>query len=298
MGMKFVSYSLSGITKPGIFHNGNVLDLERLLRAHAALSDIAEPCVPASILDLIKDAPGFLPRLEEALCTFEGAGLLGRFCVEGARLAAPFVPGKLICLGRNYALHAAESGFDVPKEPIIFLKSSSCVIGQDEDIVYPPFVGRLDPEVELAVVIGRTCKNVKKADAYDYVFGYCVMNDVTARDMQEADIAEKNPWFRSKSLDTFGPMGPWIVTRDEVGDPGKLELELRVNGQTRQKDTTAHMIFDVPTLIQFISGLMTLYPGDVISTGTPHGIAPLAVGDVVEAEVSGVGILRNRVIAG
>jgi 2-keto-4-pentenoate hydratase/2-oxohepta-3-ene-1,7-dioic acid hydratase in catechol pathway len=216
---------------------------------------------------------------------------------EEARIRAPIKrPGKIVCLGRNYAAHAAESGMSVPDEPIIFPKASSSVIGTGDAIVHHRICTRVDHEVELAVIIGSKAWRTARKDAMDKVFGYTVINDVSARKMQIKDIELRNPWFRSKSLDTFCPMGPWIVTRDEVKDPQQLELECRVNGEIRQKGNTRDMIFPVDELIEFTSTHMTLEPGDIISTGTPEGISAILPGEVVECRVQGVGTISNPVV--
>jgi len=221
-----------------------------------------------------------------------------RIPAAGAKMLAPiFRPGKIVCLGRNYEAHARESGAPIPDEPIIFPKASSAVIGPGEPIIHHKICKRVDHEVELAVVIGEPAWRTSKEDALKKVFGYTVVNDVSAREMQKKDIASGKPWFRSKSLDTFCPMGPRIVTADEIKDPQDLQLECRVNKEVRQRGNTRDMIFGVDRLVEFISMHMTLEPGDIISTGTPEGIAPIVPGDVVECEVEGVGILSNPVIA-
>ena len=228
------------------------------------------------------------------------AGLAGDGEIEASevRMLAPIRrPGKIVCLGRNYAAHAAESGMSVPEEPIIFPKASSSVIGPGEAIVHHRICTRVDHEVELAVIIGSRATKTPMEQALDKVFGYTVINDVSARDMQTKDLDLRNPWFRSKSLDTFCPMGPRIVTRDGIGDPQSLSLECRVNSQIRQKGNTRDMIFPVDRLVEFISLHMTLEPGDIISTGTPEGISAIVPGDVVECEVEGVGLLGNPVVA-
>jgi len=217
--------------------------------------------------------------------------------VEDARLLAPIRrPGKIVCLGRNYVAHAEESGMPVPEEPIVFPKASSAVIGPGDPIVHHKICTRVDHEVELAVVIGDPCRYVREEDALEKVLGYTVINDVTARDMQKRDIESRNPWFRSKSLDTFCPLGPWIVRSEEIADPQGLSLECRVNGEVRQHGNTREMIFPITQLIEFISAHMTLEPGDIIATGTPEGISPIKPGDVVECEVEGIGVLGNPVI--
>jgi 2-keto-4-pentenoate hydratase/2-oxohepta-3-ene-1,7-dioic acid hydratase in catechol pathway len=215
---------------------------------------------------------------------------------KDAILKAPILrPPKIVALGLNYALHAKEGGAAIPKEPIIFAKAGSSVVGPDETVLLPRGFGRMEHEVELAVVIGRRATAVKRNQALDYVAGYTIANDVTARDLQSKDVGEKHPWFRSKSFDTFTPLGPWIVTPDEIGSPVHLTLECRVNGKLRQKANTRQMIFDVPTQIESISTYITLEPGDIISTGTPQGIGPIKNGDTIICRISKIGELRNPV---
>jgi len=205
-------------------------------------------------------------------------------------------PPKLIYLGRNYAEHAKETGAEIPEEPIIFLKAPSSVIGhKDEILLYPDIAKRIDYEVELAVVIGKKCIRAKKEQAYDFIVGWTIFKDITARDIQSRDIKAGRPWARSKSFDTFGPMGPYLTLKDQVEDPQNLELELRVNGEVKQHSNTKYMIFPIADLIEYISQCITLEPGDVIATGTPSGIGAIKSGDVTEAEVEGLGILTNPV---
>ena len=205
-------------------------------------------------------------------------------------------PGKIICLGLNYVEHAHEAGRERPEEPIYFEKAVSAIIASGDTIICPDKIGRVDPEPELAVVIGREAKGVDAAEAGSCVAGYTILNDVTARDMQRNDVGKRLPWYRSKSLDTFCPLGPWIVTADEIGLHEPLHIELRVNGERRQEGSTGDLIFDIPSLIARISSLITLEAGDVISTGTPEGIAPIYPGDLVEVEIERIGILRNPVV--
>ncbi|MFH0991683.1 MAG: fumarylacetoacetate hydrolase family protein [bacterium] len=213
-----------------------------------------------------------------------------------AVMKAPILrPPKIVALGLNYALHAKEGNFRVPVEPIIFSKAGSSVIGPDESILIPADVGRIDHEVELAVVIGQKTTAVKKKEAWKAIAGFTIINDVTARDLQSNDINNKHPWFRSKSFDTFTPLGPWIVTAEEFKQPLRLNLECRVNGKVRQKANTKDLVFDIPTLIEFISKNITLEPGDVISTGTPEGIGPMSEGDTVSCRIERIGELKNPV---
>jgi 2-keto-4-pentenoate hydratase/2-oxohepta-3-ene-1,7-dioic acid hydratase in catechol pathway len=214
------------------------------------------------------------------------------------KLLAPLPrPRAIYALGRNYPAHARESGVDVPEEPIVFAKAPTSVIGHEDDVVYKKWLTRVDPEAELAVVIGKQGSNIPVEQAPDYIAGYTCLNDVTARDIQKKDLANAHPWLRSKGIDTFCPMGPWLVLTDEIRLPLELDIELRVNGEVRQKDNTRSMTFDVPYLISWISRFHTLYPGDVISTGTPEGMKPVFPGDVMEVEVEGIGVLRNRVVS-
>jgi 2-keto-4-pentenoate hydratase/2-oxohepta-3-ene-1,7-dioic acid hydratase in catechol pathway len=205
-------------------------------------------------------------------------------------LLAPCEPTKIVALGLNYRDHAAEIGHPLPEEPLLFMKPSTAVIGPDEDIVYPAMSRQVDYEAELAVVIGRTCRFVKAEDFRDYVLGYTCINDVTARDLQRKD----GQFTRSKSFDTFAPLGPWIETG--IPDPDNLTVEAYVNGERRQHGNTRNMVFGVAAQVSFISRIMTLFPGDVIATGTPFGIGSMAPGDVVEIRVEGIGRLQNRLV--
>ncbi len=207
------------------------------------------------------------------------------------RLLAPVIPGKIICVGRNYAEHAREQGFEPPEVPILFMKPPSSVIGPGETILLPPQSKQVEHEGELAVVIGRRGRWIAAEEALKYVFGYTVANDVTARDLQRRD----GQWTRGKGFDTFCPLGPWIET--EL-NPADVLVQTRVNGEMRQMASSREMMFSVEQLIAFISSVMTLEMGDVILTGTPPGIGPLQAGDVVEVSVEGIGSLRNPVAAG
>jgi len=210
--------------------------------------------------------------------------------VDGVRFLAPVLPSKVVAVGKNYADHAAEMGSDVPEEPIIFLKPSTSVIGPGEPIPYPPQSRRVDHEAELAVVIGRFARGVRAEEAGKFILGFTCANDVTARDLQAKD----GQWTRAKGFDGFCPLGPWIET--EL-DPLDLAVECRVGGDTRQAARTSTLTFGAAELIEFISSVMTLLPGDVILTGTPAGVGPLEVGDRVEVEVEGIGVLENEVVA-
>ncbi|TYP55483.1 fumarylacetoacetate hydrolase family protein [Thermosediminibacter litoriperuensis] len=208
--------------------------------------------------------------------------------LEEVNLLAPAEPSKIVCLGLNYADHAREMGVDLPKEPVIFLKPPSSVVGPGDRIILPSVSRRVDYEAELAIIIGREAYEIPKERAFDYVFGYTCANDVTARDLQKKD----GQWTRSKSFNTFCPLGPWIET--EL-DPANLSIQLKKNGEIKQKSTTANLIFKVPEIVAFISSIMTLLPGDVILTGTPAGVGPVKPGDILEVSIEGIGILTNPV---
>ncbi len=210
--------------------------------------------------------------------------------VDAVRLLAPLRPGKIVCVGRNYAAHAAELGNEVPTEPMLFYKPPSSVIGPGEAIELLPEMGMVHHESELAVVIGQRGRFIEEANAFDHVLGYTVALDISDRDFQKKD----GQWARAKGFDTFCPLGPWIA----VGfDPTDVRVTCRVNGELRQDGQTALMIHSIPKLIRVISRVMTLEPGDVILTGTPAGVGPIRPGDVIEAEVEGIGVLRSPVIA-
>ena len=210
----------------------------------------------------------------------------------------PRPPKNIFCIGRNYAEHAKERGAEVPPVPVFFTKPPTSIIGHEGPVVYHKITGQLDYEVELAVVIGRQGRDIPKEKAYDYIFGYTILNDITARDLQKRHLQ----WFKGKGLDTFCPMGPWIVHKSVIPDPHNLRISLRVNGDTRQAGNTSDMVFKIPDLIEVLSAGMTLEPGDILATGTPSGVAAafdppkwLKPGDIVEAEIEGIGVLRNTI---
>jgi 2-keto-4-pentenoate hydratase/2-oxohepta-3-ene-1,7-dioic acid hydratase in catechol pathway len=212
-----------------------------------------------------------------------------RVSVDEVRLLAPVLPTKIVAVGRNYADHAREMGDELPDEPIIFLKPSTAVVGPGDPIIYPTGVDRVDFEGELAVIVGKMARRLDEADALQVVLGFTCANDVTARNLQERD----GQWTRAKGFDTFCPLGPWIETDLDSSD---LALRTLVNDQQRQSSRTSMLVNGVARLLAFISGVMTLLPGDVILTGTPAGIGPLTPGDRVTVEVEGVGVLSNRVV--
>lgn len=211
------------------------------------------------------------------------------YSIDTVRLLAPVEPTKVLCIGLNYVDHAKEFGKPVPSEPLLFLKPSTSVIGPEENVIYPPQTQNLHYEVELAIVIGKSAKNVKNSEALEYVFGYTVANDITARDLQSTD----NQWSRAKGFDTFCPLGPWIET--EVKNQDNLDIKLYLNGEMRQNSNTSNLAFKCAELIEYLSGIMTLLPGDVILTGTPGGIGSMQPGDKVEAYVEKIGTLTNTI---
>ncbi|TPN34711.1 fumarylacetoacetate hydrolase family protein [Mesorhizobium sp. B2-3-3] len=271
--MKLLRYGEVGSERPGLLDaDGTIRDLS----AHVA--DIAGTVLhPASLEMLSKLDPKSLP-------TVSGKPRLGA-CVAGT--------GKFICIGLNYSDHAAETGAKVPPEPIIFMKASSAIVGPDDDVLIPRGSEKTDWEVELGVVIGKTAKYVSEADALDYVAGYCVAHDVSERAFQ---AERQGQWTKGKSCDTFGPTGPWLVTKDEVSDPQNLKMWLTVNGKTMQDGSTRTMVYGVKYLVSYLSQFMSLHPGDIISTGTPPGVGLgmkppvfLKAGDVVELGIEGLG---------
>lgn len=279
--MKLLRYGNPGGERPGLIDAEGVV---RDLSAH--VTDIAGAAIdPAALAELGKIDPSSLPVVE-------GKPRLGP-CVAGT--------GKIICIGLNYSDHAAETGATVPPEPIIFMKATSAIVGPDDDILIPRGSEKTDWEVELGVVIGKSAKYVSEANALDYVAGYCVLNDVSERAFQ---TERQGQWTKGKSCDTFGPTGPWLVTKDEVADPQNLKMWLKVNGQTMQDGSTKTMVYGVAFLVSYLSQFMSLQPGDIISTGTPPGVGLgmkppryLKAGDVVELGIEGLGVQKQTVRA-
>jgi 2-keto-4-pentenoate hydratase/2-oxohepta-3-ene-1,7-dioic acid hydratase in catechol pathway len=222
---------------------------------------------------------------------FEGVILTGReFTRTGVTLLPPVTPTKIVAIGLNYKDHAFEMGKKIPEEPMLFMKPSSAVLRSGGDIVYPKASQRVDHEAELGIVIGKTAHRVSAADAKSFILGYTCVNDVTARDLQAKDVQ----YTRAKGFDTFAPIGPWVETDL---DPASVSVRCRVNGVLKQDGNTREMGAGVYRLVEFVSNVMTLYPGDIIATGTPPGVGPVHPGDVVEVEIEGIGVLSNRVVA-
>lgn len=279
--MKLLRYGERGAERPGMLDgDGAIRDLGGII------DDVSAASLADGVLARLRDVdPASLPRVG-------GSPRIGP-CVASI--------GKIICVGRNYAEHAAESGNKVDVEPIIFGKSTSATVGPNDPVMIPRGGEKTDWEVELGVVIGRHASYVDEADALDHVAGYCIVNDVSERAFQLERIGQ---WIKGKSCDTFAPIGPWLVTRDEVPEPQALRLSTTVNGKRYQDGTTADMVFGVRFLVHYISQFMTLLPGDVIATGTPSGVGLgqkppvyLQPGDVMELTVEGLGHQRQEVIA-
>jgi 2-keto-4-pentenoate hydratase/2-oxohepta-3-ene-1,7-dioic acid hydratase in catechol pathway len=311
--MQLVTYLAGRTPRLGAVWHDVVLDLRNLsadMAAQRAARPARDALLPVSMLALIDGGPALWARAHEVwrygcglVDTLDPADLQSRHVARPlarARLLAPIPrPRKnIFCMGRNYAEHAAERGAAPPDRPVFFTKPPSAVIGPGAPIVHHAITQALDYEVELAAVVGRGGRDFGADEALGHVFGYAVLNDVTARDLQKAH----QQWFKGKSLDTFSPMGPVLVTADEIPDPQTLGIRLRVNGVTRQEATTGQMIFGVAQLLAALAAGMTLEPGDILATGTPSGVAAatgayLKVGDVVEAEIDGLGCLTNPVVA-
>lgn len=273
--MKFLRYGEIGAEKPGVLDtDGNIRDLSGVVPdiAGAVLADL--PNVDPESLPLVEGTP---------------------------RIGAPVGQvGKFMCIGLNYSDHAAEAGMDLPKEPILFMKATSAIVGPNDPVFLPRGSVKTDWEIELGVVIGKTAKYVDVENALDHVAGYCTANDVSERAYQ---TERGGQWTKGKSCDTFGPIGPWLVTPDEVADPQNLDLSLDVNGTRMQTGNSKAMVFSVAEIISYLSQMMTLHPGDVIATGTPPGVGMgmkppvyLKAGDIMELEVAGLGRQRSHVM--
>ncbi|QDY70560.1 fumarylacetoacetate hydrolase family protein [Qingshengfaniella alkalisoli] len=278
--MKLLRFGDAGAERPGFLDNdGNIRDLS------GVVDDITGETISP-------DGIGRLSGLDiDTLPIVDGTPRLGP-CVSGT--------GKFICIGLNYSDHAAETGAEVPAEPIIFMKATSAICGPDDDVRIPRGSEKTDWEVELGVVIGKTAKYVSEEDALDYVAGYCTINDVSERAFQ---IEHHGQWTKGKSADTFGPTGPWLVTRDEIADPQNLAMWLTVNGEKMQDGNSNTMVYGVAHLVSYLSRFMSLQPGDIISTGTPPGVGMglnpqrfLKKGDVIELGIEGLGSQKQTCV--
>ncbi len=297
--MRFMTFESAGNTFPGIVKNATVIKLGSLLSLRSlGLSDSRD------LLPFIEKADQNILRLMgEELQSISAKSLSDMakggdaFPLEAVRAKAPLPrPPAVFCLGFNYRSHAPELKRPIPEVPIIFMKPSKAVAGPDDKIVLPKVATRVDFEVELTIVMGKGGRSIPRGKAYGSVFGYTILNDITARDIQQKDFSLARPWLRSKGFDSFAPMGPFIVTPDEIGDPMNLELALRVNGEVRQHSNTKEMIFDIPAIVEYVSAFTTLEPGSVIATGTPEKIGQLHDRDMVEAYIEKIGTLRNQAV--
>lgn len=327
--MRLVTYArreqLMGEPRLGVEWGDVIVDVQAACVAHALRHDgsvaaeITQATVPSDMRTFIRRYPLLRGRLESALqmvadtlARADGLDVPTHVARDSdvivprakVRLLAPLLdPPKIVCVGLNYRDHAVETGLDIPASPVLFSKYPSAIIGPEEAVVHPgpELTTRLDYEAELAVVIGVGGKQIPETKALDHVFGYTVANDVSARDLQ----FQEGQWLKGKTLDTFLPLGPAIVTADEIDDPHRLHIRFVLNGQTMQSSSTAEMIFRIPYLIAYLSQLFTLEPGDLILTGTPAGVGHarrppvyLQPGDIMRAEIDGVGVLENRVTGG
>jgi acylpyruvate hydrolase len=289
--MKLVTFTRDGAAQLGALTQRDgrdvVIDLNQ-----------AAPELPSDMIAFLAGGETNRTLAAQALDNPPSKAVLDRSAV---RLAAPIPrPGKIICIGLNYRDHAAESNTELPAYPTVFAKYASCIIGPGESIVIPRVTSQVDYEGELAVVIGRRARNVAEADALSYVAGYAPFNDISARDYQ----MRTSQWTIGKTFDTFGPIGPALVTADEIADPHALDIRVSIGDQVLQSSNTKHLIFTIPQLIAYLTSVMTLDPGDVIATGTPAGVGAarkpprwLLAGDVVRVEIDGLGALENPVIA-
>jgi len=278
--MKLIRFWEDGIEKPGVFLNDIYYD------ASSVVEDYDEKFFGSGGLEKLQEYVAE-DRLPVATIT---------------RLACPVKrPSKIVCIGLNYSDHAKETGAAEPAEPVVFLKSTTAIIGPNDNIVIPKHSVKTDWEVELALVIGKKASYVSEADAMDHVVGYCLHNDISEREFQ---LERGGTWDKGKGCDSFAPLGPWLVTKDEIADVHNLKLWLTVNGKKMQEGNTANFIFNIPHLVSYVSQFMTLLPGDIISTGTPAGVGLgmhppvyLKPGDVVELGIDGLGTSRQRVVA-
>jgi acylpyruvate hydrolase len=308
--MKLVSFSYEGNTRIGAMNGEQVIDLHyayrTMLESEGVIraAQVAEAFVPANMVEFLQGGEESMALARKAI-DFVQSHAADSFTykithnVTGVKIEAPVLnPGKMICVGHNYREHILEMGRGLPDFPVVFAKFSNTIVGPQDDIPFYPVSEQLDYEAEFAFVIGKRAREVSQADALAYVAGYTIANDVTYRDVQRRTLQ----WLQGKSVEGSAPMGPWLVTADELRDPSGLEVVLTVNGEQRQRSNTANLVFGVPYLVEFLSGLMTLEPGDVILTGTPGGVGVardpqvfLKDGDVVRIDIDKIGTLENKV---
>jgi len=297
--MRFVTFEHKKQTFPGVVHGDLVIKLSSFLSLRGLYLSSSRDLLPFiagadedTFRLLREELDSFSPTTLSSMTASRDA-----FKLKGVRLKAPLPrPPAVFCLGFNYRSHAPELKRPIPEVPVVFMKPSAAVIGPEDNVVLPKVAKRVDYEVELAVVMGKGGRYIPRSEVYRRIFGYTVLNDITARDIELRDFSLSRPWLRSKGFDTFAPLGPFIVTQDEVGNPMNLELSLKVNGEIKQQSRTKEMIFEVPAIVEYISSFTTLEPGSVIATGTPEKIGQLHDGDVVEAYVERIGTLKNRAV--
>jgi 2-keto-4-pentenoate hydratase/2-oxohepta-3-ene-1,7-dioic acid hydratase in catechol pathway len=300
--MKLASFKIDNNMRIGLVSKGKMVDLNE---TYSLMENTDFPSDMISLLesgdaglDKIKKIEKYLEKCREKIKNTHPYALTYDFNKVKILPPIPRLRKNIICLGLNYIDHAIETNSPVPSNPIFFTKSPTSIIGMNDSIVLPKCSTKIDYEVELAFVFGRKGRNIKEEEAYDYIAGYTTLIDVTARDLQKKHLQ----WFKGKSLDTFAPIGPFLVTRDEIADPHNLDIVMKINGKIMQKSNTRNLIFNIPTLISAISMDMTVEAGDIVATGTPAGVGytrkpPLFLkpGDVLEASIEGIGTLRNIV---
>jgi len=307
--MKLVNYKMKhrlGSWRIGFSDNEKVIDIQDtykkmlISKQETDLANAIEFVLPADPNQFFTIGSSAIEKAKEVDAYYQQEGEVTFFSREDIILGTPIPePSKIICVGKNYADHAAEMNSDIPEYPVLFAKFSNALIGPEERIEKSAATKKLDYEVELGIVIGREASQVNRNEAYNYIAGYTIGNDISARDLQ----MQTPQWLQGKTLDKSTPIGPWVVTSDEIRDPSQLTIRSIVNGEERQSSNTAQLIFNIPFLIEFISGLITLKPGDIILTGTPDGVGVgmnppkfLNDGDMVTVEIENVGQMENRVI--
>ncbi len=296
--MEMRVYSLSRESEDflGFEDGGSLLDLSRAIVFHEASKDAFFEETYRDIEELIWDNLFTMNYLGEVMEFVEKHDLSGDLAVkEGYDVNPPVYPGKIIALGNNYHSHIQEMKNKIPEEPVLFGKWPSAVIGNHCPILKPNWIGNMSYEAELAFVIGQAAKDTPRSEAMNCVAGYTCLNDVTARDIQKKDLSRSLPWMPSKNFDTFAPMGPCVLLAGAVKEPVEIGVQCRVNGVLKQDGNTRDLIFDIPAIIEYITKIMTLEPGDVVSTGTPEGVGYIGPGDVVEIVCPGIGVLSNPV---
>lgn len=306
--MKLVTFSQNGILKIGVlFQENKIIDLVSACNLYKTEEKDLAFEIPGDMIELLNTGEA---GIEATRKIFEFIKKQYKSepeklddivnDIRQVKIKAPVLnPRKIICLGLNYSDHAEEGGLKPPEKPILFSKPPTAIIGHEEPVIYPKISDKVDYEVELAVVMGKKGREIPEEKAYDYVAGYSVFNDVSARDIQFGD----GQWFRGKSFDTFAPMGPCLTLKEQISNPQNLKMQMKVNGEIRQDSSTKNMFFKIPYLISFISDVMTLEPGDIIATGTPSGVGIYAkpeprllkVGDVMEASLEKLGVLKNPI---